>query len=182
MPLIYSTAIQVLAWIGILGDDPWDKLSLEMISLSERCNLPVFMDSCVREDWMPSLYCSFVRLLLARAYWTRVWVIQEVTLAKEVQIICGPYAIAYANLIRFVECLESATDQIAHLEGFTSTASRFLSIRPGRALELTPEGHLDVIGMLGLISIKSCQDRRDKIFGIHSLLPPDLQRGIPIDP
>jgi hypothetical protein len=84
MSAIYSQATRVIVWLG-----PETKSSGKAISFLKRMNDgSVEILKCDRaefkEDWEPvSEFCKI-------QYWIRLWIIQEIMLASEVILYCGP--------------------------------------------------------------------------------------------
>ncbi|KAN0108568.1 HET domain containing protein [Hyaloscypha variabilis] len=104
MRQIYSTAEQVFAWLGLASKD-----SGAAIEFIKKLNRKSDEGSGISDDgfrkWLLGTVAdgdtwSAVTNLMSRPYWTRVWIIQELSLAKtHVSIHCGPDEITL-NAIR----------------------------------------------------------------------------------
>lgn len=60
-----------------------------------------------KETWQ-----SFRETLSQRPAWNRVWILQEIVLARKVLILCGRREVSWETLRRFLDaCMEVSTDQ-----------------------------------------------------------------------
>jgi hypothetical protein len=182
MHLVYKTAVQVLAWIGEDVDNDFD--IIKTLVTDKELALDILMSQSTAEELMEALCIRFTELVL-RDYWRRLWVVQEIAHAKQVQVICGSYCLPYAGLVHFCEEMQSSARSVAtlshHLATLFYAARQFLNWRPGIELGLSSEGSLNINNLFRAINQKKCGDPRDKLFGIHSLLPTSLQQRIAID-
>ena len=86
MRTIYANADRVLLWLGPEAED--SDLVMEMLRAMESQDFePRFMTALVQSDLF--LFSPLVALLFGRAYWSRVWVVQELAYAKDVLLVCG---------------------------------------------------------------------------------------------
>lgn len=137
MDLTYKDAVAVYAWLGLeYHPSSWDAYK------------PFLMDDCTLET---SIY-EFAD----RPYWTRMWVVQELLLARSIWVICGGYCITWGQFKRLLG------STILH-EGLA--ASPF-------ALSRTVRFNRSLYELLTGYHRSGCKDPRDKVFAIMSLLPP----------
>lgn len=80
MGLIYSRAVEVIAWLGPQADE--SDIAMSQLANSGGSYLEV-------GDYKP------VRDLFRRPYWNRVWIIQEISKARELQALCGNQRISW---------------------------------------------------------------------------------------
>jgi Heterokaryon incompatibility protein (HET) len=94
MGLIYSTAQLVFVWLGEEADD--SELAFDTVERwgrwaenrsTEETELPTFGDDMAFT--FDEIRTSAIQKLGNRSYWTRVWVFQELVLAKATQVLCG---------------------------------------------------------------------------------------------
>ncbi len=145
---IFSEARWVIAWLGMPSGNSGEVF--EQITRGPK-------------DWLPThLLGDILRLntltindtVFARRYWTRLWILQEVILARDVIYMCGSKACRQEEFCAFVE--------------FTSV------------LNQSPAGHIlrfrnrneKRFGLRELLEIgwqQQCEDPRDKVFGLLGL-------------
>jgi hypothetical protein len=98
MPKVYTSASRVLAWLGPcpkILDDP------RIMSGAMKDSWTEFSDN----SWqtiLPSLACWY---LLWRLYFTRVWIVQEMLLAKQLDFLIGPYQLSQDEIQEVFEPL-----------------------------------------------------------------------------
>lgn len=130
-----------------------------------------------------------VRLLFLRTYWTRVWVIQELSFDSQVVVHCGKFSIEWNDLQQCVALLFK--DAV-----FLSDA--LLSVPLGRNYEVfwqegpgaqdvgnvvLPEDFTarhDLATLLNRHYHKEATDPRDMVFGILSLADEQTRRNVPV--
>ena len=108
---VFARARKVLAWIG-----PHDDTSAQAFSAVENIAL-LYKDktALIRESGISALPGVLdIRLLFDRPYWRRKWIIQEVSKASTVLVICGSATVALRDLIRI--CVAPAGRHIASPE------------------------------------------------------------------
>ena len=79
-----AIAWRTIAWLGELIGSEWRVFTYESL-----------------DHWGRGLRTAATELL-ERQYWTRVWVIQEFILPREVQIWCGNYSTTPERLIKWI--------------------------------------------------------------------------------
>ena len=118
-----------------------------------------------------------------RDYWTRLWIIQELRLAKKIQLWCGTRCMS-AN--SFTEAIFHVRDCILALRDIPSLGSEDLLISVVMApmlntgllrriaVLLNPFTHSakDLRSILDTSCVAFCSDPRDKVFGIQALVTP----------
>ena len=111
MTRIYHTASNVEVWLG--PEDALVSKGLELLNEHEK--LPSDEDGLrdITSLWVPSRrdhwkgYCR----LMQNSYWTRMWVVQEIIVAKsqwEVALRCGFRTAKFWNLYSLLKCVERA--------------------------------------------------------------------------
>jgi hypothetical protein len=116
MHRIFSTATDVIAWIGEDNGAPdrraidfirelgvWGKSRVTAKAGSRHSNVPLdretfaWLESITPFGMVDSVWLDLIALL-ERPWFSRIWIVQEVVLAKEVTIRCGPHRFERAEL------------------------------------------------------------------------------------
>ena len=102
---IYKSALRVTVWLGE-GDQDSDKAMtfinkyLGLLSNQESFSKVVENELSkpmqLQDEWL-----ALAQGILIRPWWSRVWVVQEVAVAKEVIVACGSYTIPWHFLTLF---------------------------------------------------------------------------------
>ena len=108
---IYSQAQTVIAWLGIEDDgtaaalEVLQRVAAIPLTTMTPTEVPTYMEAdevrghlqietpVEEEEWLA--YAGF----LSRPWWSRVWVIQETVLAREVTVVCGRHRIAWPTIV-----------------------------------------------------------------------------------
>jgi hypothetical protein len=85
MGSIYRNAESTIVWLGVAADDS----DLAMTSLQQAHNADTSVWMWSAREWRA--LCK----LFEREYWSRIWVIQEVVLARKVVLYCGNRQLAW---------------------------------------------------------------------------------------
>ncbi|PSS18561.1 hypothetical protein M430DRAFT_35062 [Amorphotheca resinae ATCC 22711] len=201
MAAIYSKAYSVAIWLGPEADNSHkaiqfmhELLEAEIKEEGRGWITRDIITSRRRRPDLQSLVCLF-----HRDYWKRLWVVQEVTNARDATVYCGSSAIPWATyeaasrlFLKYAAELDTAQLE-ASVEGIpppsipvrrSSRWSTALSIHgPGRlrdqiALSSSAAGLLPA---LLFHRDRSCADPRDKVYGILGLLSPYERSEILVD-
>ncbi|KAH7317337.1 heterokaryon incompatibility protein-domain-containing protein [Rhexocercosporidium sp. MPI-PUGE-AT-0058] len=109
--------------------------------------------------------------LFDRAYWGRLWIIQELLFAKEARIQCGSHYIGWKHLHNFYVAVENSIVELRSDHGggvyssYNNLAFRLDSCR----LRFPENGKVSLLSLLDDFSSSQCEDVRDKIYGIAGL-------------
>ncbi|KAH7094737.1 heterokaryon incompatibility protein-domain-containing protein [Paraphoma chrysanthemicola] len=96
---IYSDAKEVVAWLGV-GNTSIGPLFMYMREHEETCKPKSGrMDRCELPKGVGIR--DAIRYLGNNAYWSRVWVIQELVFAAGVRLMCGEHVITWRETVRF---------------------------------------------------------------------------------
>jgi len=146
MSEIFSKATEVIAWLGPDHDEILDYLSSD--DFHEWCISPA-----LHLGHLPAPLEEF----LALSFWSRLWIQQELVLAKEVIFMSGTVWI-YAVEMAEAQTNSRIKDEPALLSAITKMEHRrVLSLRFYYAITK--------------FSSKICADPRDKVYGIQAMLP-----------
>ncbi|KAM3438806.1 hypothetical protein MY4824_003108 [Beauveria thailandica] len=106
MAKIYESATSVIAWLGD-SDSHTERAFAHLEALAQGTGLAAFQTisppsstvSASSEDILNShQHWESTAKLFERTYWNRVWIIQEVVLAKQVIVCCGQHSISWGVL------------------------------------------------------------------------------------
>ncbi|KAJ4369142.1 hypothetical protein N0V83_006226 [Neocucurbitaria cava] len=161
MGYIYSRAKHVAVWLGPDADD-----SQLAISLLERNVSKQRIRAVENPD------SAALRSLFKRDYWNRLWVVQEVFLARKKWVFCGTSKLPW-------EAYEHASDAFWGHESD-------VQLRQG------PSSFPNVASLIGLGAnsllevLRACRKKlsenpRDKVFGVLGMLPEETRREIPVN-
>lgn len=142
------------------------------------------LDEAALETW--SLLRSGIRNVLSRAFWHRVWIIQEVVLAKEGLVVVGTRSVSLdafdAALIAIQYCVESRLELMrgewGSFRGLSANLFQIKSLGMRRLLRQNP-AHTDIpladifweLGGAPGRPYYTATDPRDILFGLLGLLP-----------
>jgi len=179
MKEIYTNAVEVIVWIGKL-----DNLSSIAFDTLERFSIydSTQDGSATYKDILDTIEerRTAVQYLMERPYFGRVWVIQEVVVAKNATIHCGTFMIDF---------------ELLHLATMRMTSSRFFPFSIS-AQNLIHLGHwrrsfreLDAAGREENLDLRIFMDSRDrdatnlsdKVFSLRGIANDSLAEGIAID-
>jgi hypothetical protein len=106
MDEIYSGARRVIAWLGRCDEHTHPALEiiqrLKSIPLEKRrvtitdWEGPEYQ-SILGEPWISSQQWNAYAAFIQRAWFTRVWVIQEAFLARHIDVLCGPHILSWQH-------------------------------------------------------------------------------------
>lgn len=178
MGTIYQQAEKVHVWLGpASADDQIGSVfaALKRWALSSFDRYPVF-DVEGSHSWM----LAPLRNFFARPWFTRRWIIQEVMLARNAIVHCGPHRLSwswirdgvasfqsdYARNYRFGPCSDIVSIETARaLKGVGSLGSRARS-------------RLTILQLLWDHHSSKCEDERDRIFALYGMIPSDSDDNI----
>lgn len=117
---IFSHAKVVIAWTGSLGRDSLEaqKVMAHLRAMAQR----PFSRSGSR-DLVPESQ-ELVSQFLDRGYWYRLWIIQEIVLARELRILCGTSEVSSFDLVRLFPYNRRWARSFHHLIRMNSRASK----------------------------------------------------------
>lgn len=132
-------------------------------------------------------YWSSIALLLCRPWWNRVWVIQELISAQKATVHCGTSSVPWPLLDMTIQMMLRNTkidnlhskrkQEIFH--DAVEDAHGFAYERSHRILDGIHS--TDFVMLTQIIRYRKCQDPRDKVFSVISLLSDDVQESFQPD-
>jgi hypothetical protein len=111
MGRIYSCATQVVVWLGLTGDD--SDIAMDKIQTYDQVDLATIPLA------LSSKHMKAILALCTRSYWHRIWVVQEMRLAKGLEFHCGAKSTSgrafqglYLHMPQIIDqCLSVESDQ-----------------------------------------------------------------------
>ncbi|KAI5865815.1 heterokaryon incompatibility protein-domain-containing protein [Durotheca rogersii] len=195
---IYTKASTVIAWLG--EEDEYTVPALRLLyGLSNL--LDWWSDdakSAMRHLSHNRKFKSFWVALghfFSRSWWTRMWIVQEIVLARDVILVCGHWCASWTRLNKATLVLmDSSTDELSEATAVTGEYRHFYaalrgiglleclkifkaSIRSGYNLNGTPSRERPLSALLFVGRRYEATDPLDKVYGILGLL-----RGFGINP
>jgi len=177
---IYSFARRVIVWLGPEGEDSTHALSMlqslamqvELTNDNSLCATPgasrpnwYYPFSPLPLDMFSDTTWSSIRSLFSRAWFSRVWVVQEVALANKFTILhCGDYFLPWLDLRKAIGILRAKL----------STPEEIKSILDPQVPGIPPQTMRPLSKLLRFVRRRNCQIPHDKVYGILSLASPVL--------
>lgn len=173
---VFQGAAKVLVWLGEADDDSDEALA------APPAQYTYFSLEEARNWLMENSRWKAVLKLGDRPWWSRIWVIQEVSVAKDVIMLCGGkslswdlflerYHLSYrinVGLHRQPESQVKAKVSLVFSISLVRNAVKF-------------SGRLGLLELLVTFRTHKCTDPRDKIFGILGLVTDDRERAFEVD-
>ncbi|PQE23458.1 heterokaryon incompatibility -domain-containing protein [Rutstroemia sp. NJR-2017a BBW] len=188
MGKIYSQAERTLAWIGEEEDDVvhdafdflerldrWLCGSLEGYStkkLQNRIHVPQQVLGEFQSDWVPGFY-RYLGPLFRRPWFTRLWIVQEVVLAKAVDIVFGTRILSLDKILLPVSVLVLSVTLRSIPDGFDVNALanlfRIAAMRESRSTANADRGLTAMLDALSHGAYFDISDPRDRIYALLGL-------------
>lgn len=168
MRSIYSKAQSVAIWLGEV--DSSSNIAMEFIATRK----PLEVDSLSFGNVWTLEQAESVLRLCQRNYWRRIWIVQEVMLAKKAEIFCGSMYVAWYKLEELVNDLHRIFDR-----GLAHTRSAYLRCAHGvlsspaiviaKAISTQSGRKQSLVTLLELYRDQEATDIRDKVYALHGL-------------
>jgi hypothetical protein len=158
MAAIYKQAKEVVIWLGEIED--LSEVNLAILSQADPDNTPTEV-----------LDTSSVTVfqLLSRDYWSRVWIVQELAAASHITLLCGPFAIPWQTIRRFLDHdREANVSSIQMPEDLSEVKTRFEKISSFREDKLARKP-ITLIEALYRTRHALSTDPKDKLYALLGL-------------
>ncbi|KAH8594817.1 heterokaryon incompatibility protein-domain-containing protein [Bisporella sp. PMI_857] len=176
MEQIYRKAWKTLIWLGREHEDLGADFSSDRETFTYLGKLGELHQAgagkLVTLEWvMEERSLNGVAALLGRSYWHRVWIIQEILLSSEKSLHIGPLVLSWDTLINVCEILQKIS--------WWCSPMRYVA---GTVICCNLKVYRET-GMHWLLEYTDaeCQDSRDRIFGIRSMMRNCCQDALPVD-
>ncbi|KAE8444215.1 hypothetical protein EG329_000812 [Mollisiaceae sp. DMI_Dod_QoI] len=191
MDRIYKDAKKVVIWVGC--ESPNDAKALPYIwEIYDKGDIPTRFyspHSCI--NWGISNIGWYKQHLhrweeiskfCARPYWTRQWIIQEVMLATNASVQCGEHSMDwrfFRDVTYPVPLIEDDEEQRDIRQQIGSSGLRKVII--GKAKAGSQQGSSPLLDLVVAHRDAKCLERRDKVFGVHSMSQLCCKEAVPVD-
>ena len=187
MANIYRNAAGVLIWLGPAADNSdWLIGFLNDVDgerYSEMSRVAVVAEKLKER----ALFVTAMPSLCRRSYWQRIWIIQEITLAKRRTIFCGSKCLAWEKWSAFSSLSAEVRDW--HLRGLDlgeiPSITAWLSEKEGSQVALSDSlgqgasrGLLDLVFLFGR---GQCTIRQDKIYALLGICHGQGSHDVSVD-
>ncbi|KAI0856780.1 heterokaryon incompatibility protein-domain-containing protein [Xylaria cubensis] len=186
MSAIYKQASRVVVWLGpgdyssALAIRTLDYLGRQVVTTKDNW---MFCTPDAEEPWWCEANCKLpyneetwkaISELLARSWFERVWVIQEIQLANYHAVIqCGAEEISWSNFRKAIVTLWNKNNMPSILP---RAKLFFVEQLTRNNIRQVPASHI-----LRLIKNRQCTDPRDLVFALLGLLPQPLRQVLQPD-
>jgi hypothetical protein len=172
MKSIFQNASRVVVWLGpsnFISSDAFALLhSLETYQSSHDAVHKIIQDPNRNKEWRALIN------LFKRSYWRRVWVVQEVQVARTITLLCGDDSIEWSSLLKILGMLwdehAAALITLAQSTSLLRNLQYWIRRRGARGLDKVPlSPQCDLFRTLLFHRLKQSTHPRDKIYGLLGL-------------
>ncbi|KIX92477.1 uncharacterized protein Z520_11797 [Fonsecaea multimorphosa CBS 102226] len=175
MEIIFSTAHTVYAWLGEADSETDDAIAYIKIALSiPRRSRPKEIPPDVRRRGLRAM-----KLLTKSKYWSRVWIIQEVLLARKVVLMIGDKIIDWEHLQNVFTA--GVAPNLSHQRKSTETSASQRNFRHIWELKQIHRKVWDLYSLLDRFRFAHCHDPRDRLYGLLGLTSESVRSKAVID-
>jgi hypothetical protein len=177
MRAIYSDASNVISWLG-QGTRETSRLFAFIRKHHYACTI----------HGEAAEYCEFtadreladgIRYLEERPYWTRIWIIQEIVVASNLEVMCGDESVSWSIFVKFwpliFENHFKKTQGMNRRLGPPAHASAILPLISWRRTNIKLSYALELTGL------SRASDDRDKVYALLGLVDEGTGQDIVID-
>lgn len=197
MGRIYNNASRVVVWLG--AADFKSSLAIDVLSKTgDDSDWASFSNSSIlcppaTENGIQKL--EAIKSFCYREYWTRLWIIQEILLATDILICCGDESLSWSALSSFFALLTKPfssslettelsheMDRIVNAIDDSIPARLFRDSSKIRHLKTWSQKlNRTLFGLCVEYGEARCEDRRDKVFGLHAFARDCCRAAAPVD-
>lgn len=190
MGWIYANAVRVLAWLGLDDESDFGNwLGGSFSAWIDQINFdlgqkwdakgPTGMSRLSPEDLDDDAVYRWSQFskLLKRPWFKRLWVVQEIGMARSVQAFIGDVEFDFIDLLRLTTKVQWSGPLVNHFNLKTDQASTF-SIFPARLQEIGRHDY-DFLDILDLARVQQASDPRDYVYALLGH-PSATIGGVPI--
>jgi hypothetical protein len=169
MRQIYSNAKSVSVWLGEADESAYSNIAMQYLAARRPREAENFNFSKL---WGQRT-AKGVLALCERNYWRRIWIVQEIMLAKEISIYCGTQVISWHAFERIFNDLQviSARGREKHTPCVSSVlASPAFVVVKAKSTWDGDNGNLQPLTtLLQLYRDHEATNIRDKVYALHGL-------------
>ncbi|KAK0817611.1 hypothetical protein LTR75_002946 [Friedmanniomyces endolithicus] len=158
MGRIYSQALKVLVWLGPAHSDSDDAMQA-IVNYATHQRHPKF-----RAKFWNSRAGLAVARLCQRAYWTRLWIFQELMLAKSVTILCGGRCVDWTDFYNVMAAENRTPDK------YSARNRDYQAVLRSPAMSIVGQSLQPLDHRLWELMIANqdlrCTELKDRVFGL----------------
>jgi hypothetical protein len=170
MSKIYSQADLVITWLGEARENSTVALKL-LTEVYQSVLCGGFDPTLFLRQVSPGEKIALLELL-RRSYWKRLWIVQEILLAKDIILLCGNEA------CKWIAISSSRDALMKHDISFKQTPGYHIIRSKDRWTDSGVKSKKSLQTLVELLPDVECHDQRDHIFGLLGLLPEDQQMRV----
>jgi len=155
---IYSSAQQVIIWIPFVNK----------LAMSDPKQWQIM---CRNGGKTLFGYSWWMAELLMSSYWHRVWIIEEVVLARSIEVFYGDCIIQWSEVVEQEQEQDMYRFQLSY-------SSFWWLLKHATTLNAPEAERLDLMDVLSSCSGAGCSDLRDIVYGIQALIKPSQRVAI----
>ena len=186
MPQIYTNAFLITMWLG--EEEENTRSAFDLIRDAPHDHLV----ELVRDGNENSEQWEALGSLLARPYWSRVWILQEVLLSRErAMMCCGSFRVPWIRVALFLEKMHTGLLSVTKgtAQNATKGAARNVIWRGSKTPSSLAVMHLQrqrgrkfsFLDYLVLAQSRNCSNAEDKVFGILGVCDSESIEGIEVN-
>jgi hypothetical protein len=166
MRQIYSKAHSVWIWLGEADHVTHSDIAMQFLETREPTDNKEIDH---RKFWNPKK-ARAIAALCERDYWKRIWIVQEILLAKKATILCGDKQTNWTKLLHLISDVQAISDRgrAAHTVG----VSRVLESPAAVIVQAKSQwngSRQPLTKLLELYRHQQSTDIRDKVYALHGL-------------
>lgn len=175
MPDIFRSATRVYAWIGEEEDGSCEVI--ETIKQIAKQRLEPTMPSANRYQDIPPLGRTFwnnLGRLLERKWFRRIWIVQEIVLARDIMVLCGKESVPWGQFCDIVRlCFDYAkqcsSDLVLSRGSSAGSVLRLAKFRKECRENGDFEARYPLLSLFEHFQLTEATRRRDKLFALLNL-------------
>ncbi|EIT77382.1 hypothetical protein AO1008_11746 [Aspergillus oryzae 100-8] len=175
MPDIFRSATRVYAWIGEEEDGSCEVI--ETIKQIAKQRLEPTMPSANRYQDIPPLGRTFwnnLGRLLERKWFRRIWIVQEIVLARDIMVLCGKESVPWGQFCDIVRlCFDYAkqcsSDLVLSRGSSAGSVLRLAKFRKECRENGDFEARYPLLSLFEHFKLTEATRRRDKLFALLNL-------------
>jgi Heterokaryon incompatibility protein (HET) len=174
MGKIYAGATAALVWLGPAADGSSETVDLlnAVVDGMDRPSLTLLYPELILQKDLPCLWILLSKLA-QRPYWKRLWIIQEVVLARKITVHCGDRQLSWESLTRPYAGFISSVDVGLASDVTANAAQARLKMEHNPINQLswqrTYGEKRDLEHLLRAHGHNQCVDTRDRVYDLLGL-------------
>lgn len=180
MGRIYSEAQRVVVWVGESDDSSASAFRAVSSTLLPHQRHVGKRAYSIGQDF------ETMRPFWTRDYWNRLWIIQELVLARDILLQCGDSHVEWSKMASFFEHIEEYARRgpCSTTKAMATEIRKTMPARYYRQWRDRRQGQLEDSNLHDLClrySEAKCEDPRDKIYGLLSFAAKCCKEAVPVD-